>query len=207
VNERRETGCAGWIGALSLGLIAGVLTTGVGGPFVGIVVTVLVIWGSTRVFASPVAVPTRDTEVALNVAGETVRSLRGVLQCQGGAADTAPSGDEMIALALDVRVENFDALGGALGLADGSPSVLYRDAVTQPGVDGVDVCALATLAALVPKRGGVSAAPIGTLLDEDLARWPQFLMEPFAVQVAMQQTDSRRAWMLFRRSALFMVDA
>lgn len=205
MSERRETGCAGWIGAISLGAIAGLLVSGLVGPFVGIVITVVVIWGAARSFGSPVRGARVEESVSINVGGQTVRSLRGVLQGQGSAADTAELGDEMIALPLDVLVENFDALGGALGIGNGSVTVLYRDAVTCPGPDGVEVAALATLAALVPKRGDVTAAPIGRLRAAELQRWPQFRMESFAVQVAMEHSDERRAWVVFRRSGLFRV--
>lgn len=203
----RTTGCLGWIGAITLGLILGGMVTAVTGPLLGIIATVVIIWGFARVFASTAPSAASPDSPAVVLDSGPVRSLRGTIIAKGSAADEAPAGDAMVALPLIVHTENFDVLGSALGLAQPGLTVLYRDAVTQPDADGVQVAALATLLAQAPKRGQISAAPIGTISAADVETWPQFRSEAFGAQVAMQRTpDGRRhAWLLFRRGALFSV--
>jgi hypothetical protein len=203
----RTTGCLGWIGAITLGLILGGFITGIAGPIVGVIATVGIIWGFARLFATPVRQQPVPEPRSIVLESGPVPSLRGTLAQQGSAADVAPAGDSMIALPLIVHPGNFDTLGDALGLAEHPGTMLYRDAVTQPGPDGVQVAALARLLAHAGKRDHLSAAPIGAVPETDLDAWPQLRSQPFEVQVAMQRTPEGvpQAWLLFRRGALFRV--
>ena len=203
----RTTSCLGWIGTITLGLILGGLVTGIAGPIIGVIGTVLIIWGFARLFAT--AVPPRPAPEPASIVldSRAVPSLRGIITDQGTSADLAPAGDTMVALPLAVQHENFDTLGNALGLAEDPGAMLFRDAVTAPGPDGVQVAALARLLAHAGRHDQINAAPIGALQRSDLEVWPQLRSQPFEVQVAMQRTPEGAplAWLIFRRGALFSV--